>query len=848
MNYAQSQQQPQQDQAFQQFPQMTQPQQFQQYPQTQQMMPVQPQQPYRHLPQVNINNATAMQRVPSYPFQNRSTPVDWSHGVSDFSSGRITPGFLTPGNMTPRTLTPVNSNGPPSSAATNNNGSSIIAGTDAIGPVGSINNNNNNTNNNNINLNMNLHGHTHGHTHSSRPKLTFSYSYGGGSKYGNLSKDRDSPWYQKVRAFEECVSQTLYLSQTPRRKNIKQQLNNTINTNGNDSSANATNPAFWDSISRAMNLYKELLNTPELNSDRVSKLVHLLHNGLRANRNQLTRMHKKPDYDSQSFHKEMTDYLCKSLREISEDVLHNRVQLNEYGAMHLITAFKELLLFKEAVQIWKTAISNSDSYTANIFLNPRVVGVILPILYDNGVSYPEIQSLYEKSSAMINYFHPNLSVGMIRASLSANENDMALKLFQKLCQESTEMKYGYLIETHLSFIGECKDLNIAQAFFDKALNDEMPYKIDLQVSYVKSFLRNVWNQTHDFNHVYQIWYKSSLHYGRNVNHGISSSLNDTFFDIFFEHFANEKETGFKTLQNVIATYSNIKSIDEPFFNIILAKCTIWHDKQILEYIDNSYTIFKIPKTIVAYRILLKSMGSVDDINNAEILQRWIDLVCKSDEIGQKFIANADWAALRDATVTWTQSHRENDKPYQFSQMHFDESRASTMPPSPSVEMTTDPMIQYVDFYSHPAFQALNASGAFDEYVSNDDSSASPVNLNFPSSADNSRRSSPSPFLKHQLIRQQSGLISTSGGSRGEPGRLSAPIKNGSDYINDRLILYLKIVKRYSPYCRDSRQLARLTTGTAVKYSILQDVLNQFQTLDASDIPIPELHSLKPNCV
>ena len=666
------------------------------------------------------------------------------------------------------------------------------------------------------------------------------------------------------------MSQTLYLSQTPRRKNIKQQhldqqqsqqqqlqqrqqINNTINinANGNDSSANATNPAFWDSISRAMNLYKELLNTPELNSDRVSKLVHLLHNGLRANRNQLTRMHKKPDYDSQSFHKEMTDYLCKSLREISEDVLHNRVQLNEYGAMHLITAFKELLLFKEAVQIWKTAISNSDSYTANIFLNPRVVGVILPILYDNGVSYPEIQSLYEKSSAMINYFHPNLSVGMIRASLSANENDMALKLFQKLCQESTEMKYGYLIETHLSFIGECKDLSIAQAFFDKALNDEMPYKIDLQVSYVKSFLRNVWNQTHDFNHVYQIWYKSSLHYGRNVNHGISSSLNDTFFDIFFEHFANEKETGFKTLQNVIATYSNIKNIDEPFFNIILAKCTIWHDKQILEYIDNSYTIFKIPKTIVAYRILLKSMGSVDDITNAEILQRWIDLVCKSDEIGQKFIANADWAALRDATVTWTQSHRENNKPYQFSQMHFDESRASTMPPSPSVEMATDPMIQYVDFYSHPAFQALNASGAFDEYVSNDDSSASPVNLNFPSSADNSRRSSPSPFFKHQIIRQQTGLIPTN--SRGEPGRLSAPIKNGSDYINpndsnDRLILYLKIVKRYSPYCRDSRQLARLTTGTAVKYSILQDVLNQFQTLDASDIPIPELHSLKANCV
>ena len=307
----------------------------------------------------------------------------------------------------------------------------------------------------------------------------------------------DSPWYHKVCAFEDCVSQTLYMSQTPRRKSMKHRSEHP-NSNAN--------PLFWDSIGRAMDLYHDLINTPELNSDRVSKLVHLLHNGLRANRNQLTRMNKKPDYDSQSFHKEMTNYLCKSLREISDDMLQGKVELNEYGAMHLITAFKELLLFEEAVDIWKNAINGNNQYTANIFLNPRVVGVILPILYDNGASYPEIQSLYERSSSMIDYFHPNLSVGMIRASLSAGQNEMALKLFQKLCEESTEMKYGYLIETHLSFIGECKDLNVAQTFFDKALNDEMPYKIDLQVSYVKSFLRNIWSQTHDFNHVYQIWY------------------------------------------------------------------------------------------------------------------------------------------------------------------------------------------------------------------------------------------------------------------------------------------------------------------------------------------------------
>lgn len=648
-----------------------------------------------------------------------------------------------------------------------------------------------------------------------------------GKNHGNNNMSPDSPWYNEVVAFEDCVSQTLYMSQTPRRSNMRNNGNNNMNNGRRTEHPNTqANPLFWDSIGRAMGLYHDLINTPELNSDRVSKLVHLLHNGLRANRNQLTRMNKKPDYDSQSFHKEMTNYLCKSLREISEDVLNGKVELNEYGAMHLITAFKELLLFQEAVNIWKSAINGSNNYTSNIFLNPRVVGVILPILYENGVSYPEIQSLYEKSSSMINYFHPNLSVGMIRASLSASENQMALKLFQKLCEESTEMKYGYLIETHLSFIGECKDLNVAQAFFDKALNDEMPYKIDLQVSYVKSFLKNIWSQTGDFNHIYQIWYKSSLHYGRHVNHGISSSLNDTFFDIFFENYANDKVQGFPMLQNIIQNYHNMKNIDEPFFNIILAKCTVWHDRTILEYIDNSYDAFNIPKTIVAYRILLKSMGSIDDVTTQEILQRWINLICKSDEIGQRFIANADWAALRDATVTWTQRNRGISSSSPMSAVNS-LAPSTTNTPSPSLSPIPDrdtlssarntpnkiwsgtpvpPPSTEMDFYSHPAFQAANASGAFDDMAS------ATVN--------------PTPRKNFT-----NGIV-----------------PNTPQPIDDRMVLYLKIVKRYSPFCRDSRQLARLTTGTAVKYSVLQEVLNQFQSLNVNDIPVPELRNLKPTCV
>lgn len=600
--------------------------------------------------------------------------------------------------------------------------------------------------------------------------------YNKNKNFNNQNVNIDSPYYNQIVAFDEYVSQTLYMSQTPKRKSMQQ---STSHPNPN------SNPLFWDSISKAMTIYRELAshNASELNTTRVSKLVHLLHNGLRTNRNQLTRMNKKPDYDSQSFHKEMTNYLCASLREISEDALKGRVQLNEYGAMHLITAFKELLLFEEAVNIWKSAISkNTSSYTTKVFLNPRVVGVILPILYENGVPYDEIESLYERSSAMIDYFHPNLSVGMIRASLSAGQNDMALKLFQKLCEESTEAKYGYLIETHLSFIGECKDLNIAQTFFDKALNNEMPYKIDLQVSYVKLFLKNIWNSTNDFNNVYDIWYKSSTHYGKDVNHGISSSLNDTFFEIFFQNYYGNKLEGFQKLQEIIQTYNNIKPIDEPFFNIILTKCTVWRDRDVIDYIDDAYGLYHIPKTIVAYRILLKSMGSVDNATNEDILSRWVNLISKSDEIGQSFIANADWAALRDATVTWTQ---QNINSTRVSNAASPFSRSSS---TNLLDMTDDAEIDM----THPALQAANASGAFDDYAPEESIATSVVN----------------------------------------------------DSFEGRVELYLKVVKRYSIFCRDSRQLARLTSGTGIKYPVLQKSLDKFENLDASDIPIPQLQSLK----
>lgn len=434
---------------------------------------------------------------------------------------------------------------------------------------------------------------------------------------------KDNPLYHQLTAFEDCVNYTTG--------------NKLLNT---------YNPQFWECINKAMELYHELSGTPDFNAERVSKLVYLLHTGLRQNRSQTLKLDKKPDFDAKNFHKDMMDYINLSLREISADIISNKNKINEYGAMHLITSFKELQLTSEAISIWE---NSRNSASGHIFLDPRVVGVILPLMYENGHSFAEIQELFETSKGQISYYHPNLGVGMIRVCLLANEINFALRLFEELCGNSQSRKFGYLTETHLSFIGESNDLSVANAFFEKALNDEMPYKIDLQVPYIKKFIVNTWSQTKDFNQVLNIWIKCWNNYGTKVNKGVSSSLNELFLSIFFTCYENNKVEGFAKLKDIIAMYGNIKPLDEPFLNIIMSKCVCWNDEAIINEVLNYYHVYNVTRTQVAYRVALKAMGSVA-VDDTIIIAKWNELLQFSDFQGASFIHNADWAALRDATI------------------------------------------------------------------------------------------------------------------------------------------------------------------------------------------------------
>ncbi|CAB4254258.1 similar to Saccharomyces cerevisiae YGL107C RMD9 Mitochondrial protein required for respiratory growth [Maudiozyma barnettii] len=458
-----------------------------------------------------------------------------------------------------------------------------------------------------------------------------------------------SPWYNQICAFDDCVLQSLSFSRDLPRQN---------KSNGTGSES----LMFWDSLARAMSLYNELIECPDLNAYRVCTLINLLHNGLRINRGQLMRLNKKPDFDSKSFNMEISKNITLYLREISNNILDGKVKCNEYGAMHLLTSFKELNKIDEAVNVWKQAMKKPE--LVDFFIHPKVVGVMLPLLMDTQTfTFEQCKQLYESSKQRIDYQHPNLSSGFIITCLLAKENLLALETYSKFCDHCRTDHFNYLAEAHLAFIGQCKDIDIAYSFFERAINSDMPYRVNLNVSQVNSLLGNTWTELQDFERVNKTWltalkfYKTNAAYKNRKIIGILSSLNNVYFEIFFQKYQDDPIEGFKQLQNSVNSYIEINgTLDEPFLNIILTQSATWKNLDIINSLLKNFELHSVPQTIITKRITLKNLGSIDDITPNDIINKWNELITKGDQMGQTYIANADWAALRDATLGWAQKH------------------------------------------------------------------------------------------------------------------------------------------------------------------------------------------------
>lgn len=421
---------------------------------------------------------------------------------------------------------------------------------------------------------------------------------------------------------------------------------------------------FWVAVRKIIPLYKTLVSTGELNEKRMAEFVSLLRNGLRIHRLELSKLKKNLDKDSNNPIKAIHFLLTCAIREVSYNVLDMQVHLNPHGLTHLFKAYKDLGFTNEAVSIWENGKSNPKLF--NLFTSEPVLGSVFPFLVESGdFNFDEVWAMYSKikqSKLPNEKLHNELQVGMIRVCLFKDKTFDALEIFQKLtsdCYSSFQQNgieppinvKSYMTMAHLSFIGFCKDINTADQFFNDAVNESMPYLTPLQLNFIKKYLINSWEITHDYERVKLIWSITWNHYEMKgtSNSSVSSSLNDTFLTIFFQKFPNYSPEGFLELQNIIATYSQIKSIDEPFINVLLSKSTNWHNSDVFQFILSTAISNSFSKTNVFYRCCLKACGSVD-IDCMSILNLFRQLLNNNASNGMKFIAHADWVALRDATI------------------------------------------------------------------------------------------------------------------------------------------------------------------------------------------------------
>ncbi|GME76814.1 unnamed protein product [Ambrosiozyma monospora] len=429
------------------------------------------------------------------------------------------------------------------------------------------------------------------------------------------------PYYRQLLAFDECVAH-----------NSSFDLATGKVPGGTEQ--------FWESIHRVMPLYNELIITGELTTKRMDELVSLLRNGLRVHRLELSKLKKNVDKDYNNPLIQMNDYLQRSLLTISDDIINCKVRLSSRGLTNLFKAYKDMGLSDQAAELWDKGKDNPDLYGE--FTAESVLGSVFSFLVDNReFDFEEIWSIYSKikaSKGPNERIHSELQISMIRACLIKGQVEEGLAIFKELTTEvlaeysSKNLEppvaiKSYMTMAHLSFIGYCVDVETADVFFEGALKEDMPYYTPLQINYVKKYMQNTWSITKDFQKTQTIWEKTWKYYekkGRSTS-SISSSLNDTFLDIFFAKYPTFNAEAAQSLKSILASYNSIKNMDEPFFNCLLSKSAVWENAEVFKSIIKYSELYNFPKTNVFYRCALKSSGSVD-LPIAETYQLFNDLL------------------------------------------------------------------------------------------------------------------------------------------------------------------------------------------------------------------------------
>lgn len=455
------------------------------------------------------------------------------------------------------------------------------------------------------------------------------------------------PYYKQLLAFDDCLTHNSSFDEATGRLVGSSSL-------------------FWDSVRRIMPLYEALMASGELNERRMDDMVSLLRNGLRVHRWELTRLRKNLDKDVNSPLQQLQQLLQESLVRVGNDIvaLNTPVKVSSRGVTNLFKAYRDIGLAEEAGQIWNKGKNNPELY--ELFTAQSVLGSVFSIFVDNNdFDMKEISRIYERIKHEMKPYermHGELQVSMVRACLLKNQNEEALKIFTEITTDViNEYKQkkstpparlrSYMTSAHLSFIGYCQDYETAKVFFNGAIGGDLPYSTPLQIAGVKQFMQNTWNNTKRLDLVTGIWLDTWRYYEKRhwSNSSVSSSLNDVFLQIFFHQYPHYDAVSAKALQQLLKQYHDVHGMDEPFFNCLLTRSMPWKNTGFFKSIVQAAQMYHFPKTSVFYRCALKASGSVE-LSSDEILKLFNQLLDKNVEMGARQITNADWFALRDATV------------------------------------------------------------------------------------------------------------------------------------------------------------------------------------------------------
>lgn len=460
------------------------------------------------------------------------------------------------------------------------------------------------------------------------------------------------PYYRKLLAFDECLAHNSFFDQKT-------------------STVHGGSIQFWDAIDKVMPLYEELSITGELTEQRMDDLISLLRNGIRMRRFELGRMNKNEDRDVKSPLQQVQSHLKVSLLKIGEDIVKSasesqliNVSVSQRGLTHLFKSYSELNLSDEAANLWYRCKSIPE--LNHLVTSESVLGVILSILVEGkNFNFDEVNAIYKnvKNSRKNRLFiHSELQIAMLKACLLKDKIDDALIIFKEITSGTFELYdkgnmtptkevMNYMTQAHLSFVGYCQDFETANVFFNGSFDNTLPYFTPIQLNSVKKFMFNTWSSTKDFDKVTDIWKRTWKYFEdeKKTTNIVSSSLNDAYLDIFFDKYHHFDANATNALRDLIGSYAKIKPMDEPFFNCLMTKSIKWGQLDIFQSILEAGDLYNFPKSNVYHRCILKASGSVP-LGIDQTFHLFERLLNSNIQMGSDFITNADWHALRDATI------------------------------------------------------------------------------------------------------------------------------------------------------------------------------------------------------